>query len=253
MDIARESKPTAPAAQSLHRAKVEDPGKATQPGSLTLTNFAGTVLINGPSNTASLEALQSEEQRLVLDTVAEVRKCGLESILALPQLVVCSNQSARKSSVLEALTEIPFPRNNKLCTRFATKIIMRRATVNSLTIKVIPDNERPSVEKELIQAFMEKITDFKELPEIIDKAIIIIGIGGTKSESSAFAKDVLSVEIKGPTRPQLTLVNLPGLIQNETKGVTKADVELVWEITDRYNLSISHHLSSRCLRHQRLR
>lgn len=59
-----------------------------------------------------------------------------------------------------------------------------------------------------------------------------MGIGNAATQSSAFARDVLSVEIDGPSRPQLTLVDLPGLIQNETKGVTKADVELVKEITD---------------------
>jgi GTPase SAR1 family protein len=210
--------------------------------SLTSSHAPSTILTfqldapfdNGPSNTASLEALQSDEQRLVLDTVAQVRKCGLESILALPQLVVCGDQSAGKSSVLEALTEIPFPRNDELCTRFATEIIMRRATVDSLTIKVIPDEERPSSEKESIQTFTETIKDFDELPTIMDRAMAVMGIGPSGPQSSAFARDVLSVEIEGPSRPQLTFVDLPGLIQNETKGVTKADVELVQEITDRY-------------------
>jgi GTPase SAR1 family protein len=189
---------------------------------------------NGPSNTASLEALQTNEQRLVLDTIAQVRKCGLESILALPQLVVCGDQSAGKSSVLEALTEIPFPRNDELCTRFATEIIIRRSTDDSLTIKVIPDDERPTSEQETIKGFSETITDFEELPVIMDKAMAVMGIDGNGPQSSAFARDILSVEIQGPSRPQLTVVDLPGLIQNETKGVSKADVELVREITDRY-------------------
>ncbi|KAF1971349.1 dynamin family protein-like protein [Bimuria novae-zelandiae CBS 107.79] len=184
--------------------------------------------------TMSLESLQSDEQRLVLDTVAQVRKCGLESILALPQIVVCGDQSAGKSSVLEALTEIPFPRNDELCTRFATEIIMRRATVDSLTIRVIPDDTRSGEEKKSIEEFQASITDFSELPEIMDRAMEVMGIGKAGIQPSAFARDILSIEIEGPSRPQLTLVDLPGLIQNETKGVTKADVELVQEITDRY-------------------
>lgn len=187
--------------------------------------------------TSSLEDLQTDEQRRVLDTVAQVRKCGLESILSLPQLVVCGDQSAGKSSVLEALTEIPFPRNDNLCTRFATEIILRRANANSLKIKLIPDSKRPANEQENIKAFEESITNFEELPKIMNSATTVMDIGGnTKSGSkhSAFARDVLSIEIEGPSRPQLTLVDIPGLIQTDTKGVTKADVDLVGEITDQY-------------------
>lgn len=188
------------------------------------------------NTTSSLEGLQSDEQRRVLNVVAQLRKCGLESILSLPQLVVCGDQSAGKSSVLEALTEIPFPRNDNLCTRFATEIILRRATANSLTIRVIPDTKRPVNERESIKAFKESITDFDELPRVMEKAMVLMGIdtGSASILSRAFAKDTLSVEIEGPSRPQLTLVDLPGLIQTETKGVTKADVDLVTEITDHY-------------------
>jgi len=189
------------------------------------------------NTTSSLEGLQTEKQRLVLDTIAQIRKCGLESVLSLPQLVVCGDQSAGKSSVLEALTEIPFPRNDNLCTRFATEIILRRATTTSLTIKVIPGTERTSQEQETIKAFNESITDLADLPALMDKAMAVMGIDNTLDSNStgrAFARDVLSIEIENPTTPQLTLVDLPGLIQNETKGVTRADVDLVTEITNHY-------------------
>ena len=187
--------------------------------------------------TTSLHELQTNEQRQILDTVAQVRKCGLASILQLPQLVVCGDQSAGKSSVLEALTEIPFPRNENLCTRFATEIILRRANTHSLTIKIIPDNQRPSAEQVPIKAFEESITNFDELPRIMDEAMAIMKVDDddfAHSTPRAFASDVLSIEIEGPSRPQLTLVDIPGLIQTETKGVTKADVGIVAGITDRY-------------------
>lgn len=187
--------------------------------------------------TSSLEGLQSKDQSHVLDTIAQIRKCGLDTVLSLPQLAVCGDQSAGKSSVLEALTEIPFPRNDNLCTRFATEIILRRATTNSLTIKVIPDTNRPTAEQDSIKGFKESITNFDDLPSLMDKATVLMDIDGVSNSSSqirAFAKDVLSIEIEGPSRPQLTLVDLPGLIQTETKGVTKVDVDLVAEITDSY-------------------
>ncbi|KAG0647027.1 Interferon-induced GTP-binding Mx1 [Hyphodiscus hymeniophilus] len=187
--------------------------------------------------TLSLEDLQTDAQRQVLDTITEIRKCGLDGILELPQLVVCGDQSAGKSSVLEALTEIPFPRNDNLCTRFATEISLRRASTNSLIIKVIPDDTRPDLEKASIKDFKEAITDFDDLPRVMDLAMKIMGIDNKldpKATPQAFAKDVLSIIIEGPTRPQLNLVDIPGLIATHTKGTTIADVEMVAEITDRY-------------------
>lgn len=183
------------------------------------------------TDTMSLEELQTDEQRRVLDTVSQVRKCGLDSVLSLPQIVVCGDQSAGKSSVLEALTEIPFPRNDNLCTRFATEISLRREAVSSLIIRVIPDSTRPQDEQELINAYSESITDFKDLPSVMENAMKVMGISET---GSAFAKDTLSIEIQGPDRPQLTLVDIPGLIQTSTKGVSDADVAMVAEITDSY-------------------
>ncbi|ROW11295.1 hypothetical protein VMCG_00863 [Cytospora schulzeri] len=183
------------------------------------------------TDTMSLEELQTDEQRRVLDTVSQVRKCGLDSVLSLPQIVVCGDQSAGKSSVLEALTEIPFPRNDNLCTRFATEISLRREAVSSLIIRVIPDSNRSQDEQETIKAYSESITDFNDLPSVMDNAMKVMGISET---GSAFAKDTLSIEIQGPDRPQLTLVDIPGLIQASTKGVSDADVATVAEITDSY-------------------
>lgn len=190
-------------------------------------------------DTSSLEDLQTDEQRLVLDTVAQVRKCGLEGVLSLPQLVVCGDQSAGKSSTLEALTEIPFPRNDNLCTRFATEISLRRGPSDTLTIRVIPDDARPPKEKESIKAFVEFITDFSELPRVMDRAMVVMGIVNedgpdTPAPMQAFARDILSIEIEGPSRPQLTLVDIPGLIHTSTKGVSDTDVALVAEITEHY-------------------
>jgi hypothetical protein len=103
--------------------------------------------------------------------------------------------------------------------------------VDSLTLKLIPDADRPTAEQDRIKAFNESITNFQELPMIMDKAMEVMGIGET---GRAFAKDVLSIVIEGPSRPQLSLVDLPGLIQNASNGVTDADVTLVRRITDDY-------------------
>ena len=44
--------------------------------------------------TSSLEALQSDGQRKILDIVDDLRRQGLSGIVELPQLVVCGDQSS---------------------------------------------------------------------------------------------------------------------------------------------------------------
>ncbi|KAK2611520.1 hypothetical protein N8I77_004854 [Diaporthe amygdali] len=195
------------------------------------STIGASTINNTMAGTSSLEDLQTDEQRRVLDTVSKVRKCGLESVLSLPQIVVCGDQSSGKSSVLEALTEIPFPRNDNLCTRFATEISLRREPTNSLDLKVIPDESRPKPQQEKMKSFSESITNLSEQPRIMEKAMEVMGISDGQS---AFAKDTLSIEIQGPDRPQLTLVDIPGIIQSSTRGVSNADVAMVAEITQRY-------------------
>jgi hypothetical protein len=45
---------------------------------------------------------------------------------------------------------------------------------------------------------------------------------------------VLSIEICGPDRPQLTLVDLPGLTHSENQSQSRDDVILVSELVERY-------------------
>ncbi|KAK4575336.1 hypothetical protein LTR86_001190 [Recurvomyces mirabilis] len=187
--------------------------------------------------TASLDELQSSDYRSILDVVDRLRLCGLGAILQLPQIVVCGNQSSGKSSVLEAITEVPFPRKENLCTRFATEIVMRRAPKDTISTKIIPDKSRPDAEVAKLEAFNQTISDFTELPQLIETATDLMGLNdaeGSGRGTKAFTRDVLSVEIAGPTRLQLTLVDLPGLIQSANKQQTPEDVKLIHELVQDY-------------------
>jgi hypothetical protein len=57
---------------------------------------------------------------------------------------------------------------------------------------------------------------------------------GFSISGKSFSKDILRVEISGPSHPQLTLVDLPGLIHAATKTQTDADVLLVYDLVDQY-------------------
>ena len=55
--------------------------------------------------------------------------------------MVVGDQSSGKSSVLEALTNLPFPRESTLCTRFATQITFRRSPETVVVASVIPSSD----------------------------------------------------------------------------------------------------------------
>ena len=154
--------------------------------------------------TAALDSLHGEGQRKILDLVDDLRRTGLNSVLQLPQIVVCGDQSAGKSSVLEAISEIPFPRKENFCTRFATEIILRRSAATTIKVRITPDETRPAHKQKELEAFSDTIQHFKELPNIIDLATTAMGIDTEPgSEGNGIARDVLSIEISGPTRPHL--------------------------------------------------
>ncbi|KAH4065585.1 hypothetical protein HBI64_124770 [Parastagonospora nodorum] len=183
--------------------------------------------------TDSLKKLQSTNERRVLDVVDKLRRIGLNGTIELPQLVVCGDQSSGKSSVLEAITEIPFPRKAGLCTRFATEIVLRRQPTSSVTIKINASKLRSTAEQQKLAAFTKTIADLSELPQVIEDATVVMGLRKI-GESAAFSRDVLSIEICGPDRPQLTLVDLPGLIHSATKASTDADKDLIFGLVEEY-------------------
>jgi len=180
---------------------------------------------------SALTGLQSEEHLSLLDEIDKLRAHGIHDFVSLPQLVVCGDQSAGKSSVLEAITEVPFPSKDNLCTRFATEIVLRRTAAKNVIVKIIPGDDVTIEEADLLRAFQGKLKDLNELPRIIDEATDAMGLAAS---NHAFSKNVLSVEITGPDRPQLTIVDLPGLIHSENKSQSRTDVELVSQLVDSY-------------------
>lgn len=71
--------------------------------------------------TLELDKLKFHEQDL-LDVIDSLRSQGLGQHVSLPQLIVCGDQSAGKSSVLEAISGIPFPQNDGLVSHSEAKM-----------------------------------------------------------------------------------------------------------------------------------
>lgn len=85
----------------------------------------------------TIDALQSDEKLQLLNEIGKLRACGISDFVALPQLVVCGDQSSRKGSALEVITEVPFPRKGNLCT-FATEIVLRKSSIAKVAVTTEP-------------------------------------------------------------------------------------------------------------------
>lgn len=88
-----------------------------------------------------------------LDKIDKLRDLGVHDYVALPQLVVVGDQSSGKSSVLEAVMELPLPRDSGLCTRFATNITFRRGPKTSIAVSIIPAPGTQPERAEKLRAF----------------------------------------------------------------------------------------------------
>ncbi|KAI3535469.1 vacuolar sorting protein VPS1 [Colletotrichum filicis] len=175
--------------------------------------------------------LRSQRSTHRLNQIEKLRANGIGNLIDLPQLVVCGDQSAGKSSVLEGITGMPFPRQEGLCTRFPTEIVLRHSNEPFMAKATIrPHSSRPpGIAQTLSNYVREMEEDLSDLPVAIEEVSKLMGIRGftDSPDDAAFASDALRIEISGPTGLQLSIVDLPGLISVSNEEQSQADVEAV--------------------------
>jgi GTPase SAR1 family protein len=178
-----------------------------------------------------VQDLQSAEQMKLLDAIDSLRAVGIGEFTALPQLVVCGDQSSGKSSVLEAISGVPFPRKADVCTRFATEVSLRRAPRDSMSVSIVPSPDASPADRQRLLGFRRAVYSKGNFAKLFEEAKQAMGL---TEQKKSFSKNLLKVEFFGPKQPQLTLVDLPGLIHSRTGGQEKSDIILVKELVSRY-------------------
>ncbi|KAK5633033.1 hypothetical protein RRF57_008747 [Xylaria bambusicola] len=141
------------------------------------------------------------ERKVLLDAIDDLRKHGIGRFVDLPQIIVVGDQSAGKSSVLEAISRVRFPVKAEMCTRFPTELVLRTDQQVKINVQIqpaFPFTDSP-------YQFNETSFDKDDLPRIIENAKTHLLRDGT-----TFSEDVLRIEICSPDVPHLTLVDLPG-------------------------------------------
>lgn len=173
----------------------------------------------------------ANEQMGLLDLIDKLQFAQLDNV-KLPQIVVVGDQSAGKSSVLEAITGTPFPRDAGACTRFATEIRLRRSAESRLEVSIIPDKTRNLRDQERLKQFGGTVDSNMPFDTLMRAAVDLIA---PKNIPGRFAaRDILVVEKRGPDMPLLTLVDLPGLVRNANNDQSLEDIKTIEALSDRY-------------------
>ncbi|KAL3456109.1 P-loop containing nucleoside triphosphate hydrolase protein [Aspergillus heterothallicus] len=181
--------------------------------------------------TDALRVMCTEEQLDLLNSIDTLRSQGISHYISLPQIIVCGDQSSGKSSVLESISGVGFPVKSNLCTRFPTELVLRKHPQVGVRVSIVPHHTRSDVEQRSLGDFCEHLDSFEGLPILIEKAK---GAMGITTHGKAFSNDLLRIEVSGPDRPHLTIVDLPGLIHSETKHQSAMDVQLVQDVVQSY-------------------
>lgn len=84
--------------------------RAFPPQECSVTSSSAPCTMSDDDDNAALSALQSAQSIKRLRQISSLRAGGISDKVNLPQLIVAGDQSAGKSSVLEGITGIPFPR-----------------------------------------------------------------------------------------------------------------------------------------------
>ena len=148
--------------------------------------------------------------------MTRLQSLNIDGDFELPQIIVCGIQSSGKSSVLEAITEIPFPRKGDTCTRFITKVTLKPSGTESVTVSIQPgagSNTRSTGNE------FSPITNLANLTQELQSQFttaerLILG----NQQSTEFSSDVLCITISGPDRPILQILDLPGLITYDAQN-----------------------------------
>ncbi|CAB1117299.1 unnamed protein product [Ectocarpus sp. CCAP 1310/34] len=149
-----------------------------------------------------------------LNLVDDLSNLTRDAEISVPQICVMGDQSSGKSSVLEALAGVPFPRGSGLVTRCPIRLSMKRSATGSRWSAVAHASNEPSKSHSAstpgqLTKLLERLTD------------------GLTSTSSNFSTETINVRLSSPDVPDLTVVDLPGIIRTSTAGQDPAVIAQV--------------------------
>ncbi|KAJ3936011.1 MAG: P-loop containing nucleoside triphosphate hydrolase protein [Lentinula lateritia] len=191
------------------------------------------------------------KRRYALDLVNRLQNTGIQTDIDLPQIAVIGNQSAGKSSLIEAISGTTLPRASGTCTRCPTECRLTNVAAPArwncvVSIRTITDSTGQHLGQARNEPFGEVIYNKAEVEDRIRRAqrailnphiprsqILMGDEEINDGRTFTFSSNYVSLQISGPDVADLSFCDLPGLIRSTKEGSTN-DIALVEGLVESY-------------------
>ncbi|KDQ21433.1 hypothetical protein BOTBODRAFT_98847 [Botryobasidium botryosum FD-172 SS1] len=185
----------------------------------------------------------------LMQLIKQLRAVGAQADVDLPRIAVIGNQSAGKSSLVEAISGITVPRDSGTCTRCPMEC--RLATSSdpwycqvSLRFEYdefgkplkdvreilfgpgLSEHEKDRVELVLRRAQTAILNPHVPHTNFLDLDVEELK-GFKHGQALKFSRNVVCLDISGPEQTDLSFVDLPGIIQNDEPDIVRLVEDLV--------------------------
>ena len=134
--------------------------------------------------------------------------------------------SSGKSSILSAISGITFPSDKNLTTICPTQLNLTRADTFSGSVSLLrkgdPKRTPPVIPRVEISKLEEVTTNIERLTQQL------------KNENQQISEDSIIIDVSGPSFPNLTLIDLPGLVRTVQDGEDKAIILQIRNLVKSY-------------------
>ncbi|CAG8699061.1 641_t:CDS:2, partial [Acaulospora colombiana] len=191
-----------------------------------------------------------------IEILNQLRRIGAHFTVNLPTIVFCGNQSAGKSSLLEAISGVALPRSDGTCTRCVMELQLIESEEPwecQISLRHEYDEDGKPLLRPNETKFGAKIYNPKDVElmarraqkallnssDSIDRYLdwnfdITRCNGDSDSNSLKFTKNIVCLEIKGNNVPNLSLIDLPGIIRHTEKIEDRKFIQLVLDLVNSY-------------------
>ena len=145
---------------------------------------------------------------------------NVDEYVDLPVIAVMGDTSSGKSSLLSNISLVELPSADKLTTRCPIMLKMHHDKSRSATVKVLWKDEPKGPGVDFAERTIDEVNWNSITDAIADAQAHIIAKSGKE-----VARDIVSVDMRGPHCSDLTLIDLPGIVRTVGKeeSATLAD------------------------------